>query len=272
MKKIMISVAPVDAADTVNDAQKIADDVYECSRLGASMVHLHCRDEHGHLTPDTAQLEKTVRLIRSKCDIVIEVSTGGVSDLTIGERCKPCYPEYVECNSLNVGSVNLGKYVYRNPIDDVKYCVQHILDNKKIPETEVFEIGMLNTLRELDDEFGFVRPLLIAVVLGQKGAMPATSFSLRMMTEAIKENFPDSRNVLWGITEANRQDWKLIDEAVLKGASAMRIGFEDSHMTDTGRTAQSNAEIVQEARIHLDRMGVSPMRPDEVRKMLRISD
>ena len=270
MKKIMISVAPVDAADKINDPAKIADDVYECYKAGASMVHLHCRDANGRLTPDTAHLERTVRLIRSKCDIVVEISTGGVSELTIKERCMPCFPDYVECNSLNVGSVNLGKSVYKNPIDDVRYCVQQILDNKKIPETEVFEIGMLNTLRELDREFGFAKPVLIAVVLGHKGAMPATDFSLRTMIAAINENFPDSSNVLWGITEANRKTWDVIEEAVKLGASAMRIGFEDSRIIDGGRTAACNAEIVQEAVQRLSLLDAIPMKPVEVRKMLNI--
>ncbi|HOO27860.1 MAG TPA: 3-keto-5-aminohexanoate cleavage protein, partial [Lachnospiraceae bacterium] len=48
----MISVAPVDAADKVNDPEKIAEDVYACFQLGASMVHLHCRDKNGRLTSD----------------------------------------------------------------------------------------------------------------------------------------------------------------------------------------------------------------------------
>ena len=47
MKKIMLSVAPVSAADTEINPRKIADDVIECWKLGASMVHLHVRDAHG---------------------------------------------------------------------------------------------------------------------------------------------------------------------------------------------------------------------------------
>ncbi|MCH4192663.1 MAG: 3-keto-5-aminohexanoate cleavage protein [Butyrivibrio sp.] len=272
MRKVMISVAPVDAADTVNDPEKIAADVYECYRLGASMVHLHCRDAQGRLTPDVSHLEKTIKLIRNKCDIVVEISTGGVSDLTIEERCKTCAVEDIECNSLNVGSVNLGKAVYQNPIDDVEYCVKEILAHGKMPETEVFEIGMLNTLRELDEKFGFTRPMLIAVVLGHKGAMPATDFSLRTMIAAISENFPKKENVLWGITEANRETWDIIDEAVTLGASSIRIGFEDSHLVDRGILAKNNAEIVAQVCQRLKRLDAEPMKTDEVRKILRLSE
>lgn len=268
MRKAMISVAPVDAADTMNDPVKIADDVYECYRLGASMVHLHCRDANGRLTPDLKHLEETVKLIREKCDIVIEISTGGVSDLTIEERCTPCYPEWVECNSLNVGSVNLGNAVYQNPIQDVEYCVETILKNKKIPETEVFEIGMLNTLRILDEKFGFVKPMFIAIVLGHVGAMPATEFSLRTMIDGIYENFKDKEQVVWGITHAHRTDWKIIERALELGAAGMRVGFEDSHYVDENVIAENNARIVEHAVAVLKKKGIEPMTPDEVRAML----
>lgn len=53
----------------------IARDVYECYKNGASMVHLHCRDLNGNLTPDLSLLEETVAYIREMCDIVVEIST-----------------------------------------------------------------------------------------------------------------------------------------------------------------------------------------------------
>ena len=49
----MLSVAPVSASDTDINPRKIADDVIECWKLGASMVHLHVRDVHGKLGYDT---------------------------------------------------------------------------------------------------------------------------------------------------------------------------------------------------------------------------
>lgn len=95
------------------------------------MVHLHVRDREGRLTPDLSLLEETLAMIRRDSDIIIEVSTGGVSDLNIRERCAPLYSELVEACSLNVGSTNLGKAVYCNPIDDVEYCIREILKQKK---------------------------------------------------------------------------------------------------------------------------------------------
>ena len=57
MKKIMISVAPVAATDILINPRAIARDVYQCYKNGAAMVHLHCRDLNGRLTPDLSLLE-----------------------------------------------------------------------------------------------------------------------------------------------------------------------------------------------------------------------
>ncbi|HAV00703.1 MAG TPA: 3-keto-5-aminohexanoate cleavage protein, partial [Lachnospiraceae bacterium] len=134
MKKIMLCVAPVAAGDPLINPRAIALDVYDCFKAGAAMVHLHVRDLNGRLTPGLTLLEETALYIRELCDIIIEVSTGGVSDLTIEERVQPCYASWVEAVSLNVGSVNLGEAVYQNPIKDVRYCVKQIAEYEKIPE------------------------------------------------------------------------------------------------------------------------------------------
>lgn len=269
MRKIMVSVAPVSAQDTQIVPEKIARDVIDCYRLGASMVHLHVRDAGGRLTPDLTLLEETVRLIRQKCDIVIEISTGGVSNLSIEDRCQPCYPDYVEANSLNVGSVNLGKAVYCNPIEDVEYCVEQILANDKRPEIEVFELGMIHTVKELDDKFHFVRPILFALVFGHGGEMPATPQALRHMREYLYENFTEEE-ALWGYTQANRRDWSMMRHALEQGASSIRIGFEDSAYLASGEQAATNAQVVAEAVALVRDLGLEPMTPAEARQMLRI--
>ena len=52
--------------------------------------------------------------------MVVQASTGGVSDMNIQERCNPLdYPK-VESASLNGGSTNLGEAVYINSFDDIR--------------------------------------------------------------------------------------------------------------------------------------------------------
>ena len=269
MKKILISVAPVDAADTIYDPIKTAEDVIRCYHAGAAMVHLHVRDKKGKLTSDLALLEQTVSIIRKETDMVIEISTGGVSDLTIEERCRPCTAPWIEVNSLNVGSVNLGEAVYQNPIQDVKYCVKQILENHKWPEIEVFELGMINTVLELSREFSFSKPILFAFVFGHGGEMPATPQALHHMRTYLKELFPEERQALWGYTEAHRKDWKMVEMALDSGASAIRIGFEDSHMLSPEEIAVSNEPLVKKAVELVHERKMECMTPFEIREMMK---
>ena len=96
--KVLVSVAPVAATDKVIIPEKIAEDVYDCYKAGAAMVHLHVRDREGNLTPDMTLLEETLAMIRRDSDIVIEVSTGG--GLQPDHRRAVCAPLLRSCGSL----------------------------------------------------------------------------------------------------------------------------------------------------------------------------
>ena len=270
MKKVLISVAPVSAADILNNPIAIAKDVIACSKAGASMVHLHVRDLNGQLTPDLSLVKETVEYIKSGCDIVIQISTGGVSNLTMEERCAPVFADWVEANSLNVGSVNLGDAVYKNPIDEVRYCVDQIIKNRKIPEIEVFEIGMIRTVKELSLQYEFVKPILFSIVLGHIGAAPATVGTLKLMIDALYENFPNREDVLWGITHAHREDFEIVKAALDMGASTVRIGFEDSNYLNPTTQVDCNLPLVREVADIIKSKNMMPATPDEVREMLHI--
>lgn len=265
-KKVMISVAPVSASDTEIIPEKIAADVINCYKAGAAMVHLHVRDKGGRLTTDMSLLEETIRLIKEQTDMIIEVSTGGVSELTIEERCVPLYSELTEACSLNVGSVNLGDAVYQNPKQDVEYCVREILKQKKTPEVETFELGHTWTMRELMGKYEFQRPVLFSVVLGHIGAAPATPAALSAMISMIPEE------AVWGITHAHRKDFSLLAGAVGMGAETVRIGFEDSSYLDEETEAENNCQLVEKMAGLIRDMGREVMTPAEARAYFHIGE
>lgn len=262
--KVLISVAPVRATDKIVDPKKIAEDVICCAQAGAAMVHMHVRDSRGHLTTDTSILQETVERIREKSDIIIQASTGGVSDLTIQERCVPLYCDWVEACSLNVGSTNLGDSVYGNPIPDVKYCVQEIIKTGKTPEIEVFEIGHTHMVQELRREFSMKNPVLLSVVLGHPGEAPATPEALMTMVQFLP------KDVIWGITHARRKDFGLIAGALGLGARTVRIGFEDSDYLNATEQVGENLPLVEKTVRLIKAMDKEPMTPAEARKFLNI--
>lgn len=266
MRKVIISVAPTSALSKSIDPQALAKEVIACAKAGAGMVHMHVRDKYGNLTDDISLYKETVEAIRKESDIVIQASTGGVSNMNIEQRCQPLYYDKVETASLNVGSVNLGEAVYQNPIGDVRYCVQKIKENNKYPEIEVFEIGMIQTVLELDQEFNLPKPLMFDIVLGHKGEAPATIEALISMRKFIP------KDALWGFTHAYRRDYTLMAAAIAMGASLVRIGFEDSNYYDENTFAKSNVELVERVAHLIRAIGLEVATPTDVRNMFRLRD
>lgn len=265
MRKIIISVAPTSAASTEIIPQKIADEVIAARNAGAAMVHMHIRDRFGKLTEDLTVYREIVEKITAESDIVIQASTGGISDLNIRQRCMPIQYDKVESVSLNVGSVNLGDSVYQNPIADVEYCVGEIIKHHKFPEIEVFELGMIHTVTELDEKFSLPKPILYDIVLGHKGEAPATIEALIAMRGFLP------KGSVWGITHANRKDYAIMAAAVAMGASLVRIGFEDSDWLNETTKADNNVQLVTQLAAMIRAMGFEVASPEDVREMIRNS-
>ncbi|ASA21381.1 3-keto-5-aminohexanoate cleavage protein [Paenibacillus donghaensis] len=264
MRKIIISVAPTSAQVTSIDPAELAREVLDAGQAGAAMVHMHVRDSGGQLTEDTRLFQDTVERIIRESDIVIQASTGGLSELTIEQRCAPILYDKVEIVSLNVGSVNLGEAIYRNPLGEVKYCVAQILEQGKIPEIEIFELGMIHTVLELDKQFNLPKPILFDLVLGHQGGAPATIEALIALRSCVPQD------ALWGITHAGRSDYTIITAAIAMGASLVRIGFEDSDYLTERERASSNAQLVAKIAGIIEAMELEVASPADVRKMLNV--
>ncbi|WP_339316653.1 3-keto-5-aminohexanoate cleavage protein [Paenibacillus sp. FSL R10-2734] len=264
MRKVIISVAPTSASVTSIHPQQLAEEVVAANRAGAAMVHMHVRDLKGQLTSDIQVFQETVECITKVSDIVIQASTGGLSELTIQERCAPLSYNKVETVSLNVGSVNLGEAIYKNPIGDVRYCVEQILKFGKTPEIEVFELGMIQTVLELDRRYELPKPLMFDLVLGHQGGAPATINALIALRSLVP---PDA---LWGVTHANRTDYSIIAAAIAMGASLVRIGFEDSDYLSIDRRAEHNAELVSKVADIIRSMELEVASPQDARQMLGV--
>ena len=264
MDKVLINVAPVAGSCRHIDPEAIAADVLECHKMGAAMVHLHVRAEDGSLTPDTKLLEETLKLIRKDSDIIIEVSTGGISEMSIEQRCAPVPLPLVECCSLNVGSTNLGGAAYINIPKDVEYCVKQLLEHHRIPEVETFEIGHSSYMGELMQKFPFVKPVLFSIVLGHPGEAPATPKALAAMIDFIPQG------AIWGITHAHRKDFGIIAAALGMGAKTVRVGFEDSDYLNPDTQVNTNAPLVEATTKLIRSMNKDVMTPDEARAFLNI--
>ena len=266
-RKIIVAVAPVGKdiePPSINPLTPadVAREVIDCTRAGASFVHLHVRDDKGNQTEDLTQFSRTLDLIRDASDIIIQGSTGGLSELSLEERCVALNDPRVEVASLNMGSVNFSEEVYINRLPDIRYWARRMEETNVIPELEIFEAGMLTAVAKLLEEKVLKPPLAFGFCLGFHWALPADPNSLFFLKSSLTE--PAS----WGVVHESMQDFSLLATAIGMGAAAIRVGFEDSVYYAPGKAAATNVVLVEKIVSLVHQIGYEVATPAEARELL----
>ena len=274
MRKIIITVAPVCHTGKVIPAEcknpltpeEIAEDTINCYRAGACEVHLHTRDLRGEQTFELDVFRDTIRRIREHSDMIIQGSTGGLSTLTLAERCVCLDVPEVEVASLNMGSVNFGETVYINTLPDIRYWAKRLDETDTVPEMELFDLSQVETCTRLADEGVLRRPLHynFCVGPGNSSNLAATGRNLAFLTSLCEPG------TSWGVTHDSMKDFSMLACAIGMGASVVRIGFEDSFYYAPGKRAHTNAELVERLVELIRMMGCEPATPAEARAMQHI--
>jgi 3-keto-5-aminohexanoate cleavage enzyme len=268
-RKIIIAVAPVGRSaqpPAVNPLtpKQVADEVIHCAKAGAGMVHLHVRDAKGVQTEDLSAYSETLDRIRKASDIVIQGSTGGLTTLTLEQRCVALNDPRTEVASLNMGSVNFGEDVYINRLPDIRYWAKRMQQTKTVPEMEIFDSGMLPAARALVAEGAIKPPYSICLCLGFHWTLAPDPKSIFFMMSIMDAEVP------WGIVHDGMTDFMLLATAIGLGASLVRVGFEDSIFWAPGRPVKRNVELVKKLAQLVHLLGHEVATPPEARKILGI--
>jgi len=266
-RKIIVAVAPVGKdiePPSINPltSAEIAREVIGCTRAGASFVHLHVRDDNGGQTEDLTQFSRSLDLIRESSDIIIQGSTGGLSELSLEARCVALNDPRVEVASLNMGSVNFSEDAYINRLPDIRYWARRMEEADVIPELEIFEVGMLTAVTKLLEEKVLKPPFTFGFPLGFRYALPAVPNSLFFLTSSLPAN------AAWGVVHESMQDFSLLATAIGMGAAAIRVGFEDSVYYAPGKAAPTNVELVEKIVSLIHQIGYEVATPAEARELL----
>jgi 3-keto-5-aminohexanoate cleavage enzyme len=271
-RKIIVAVAPTGKKTeppSVNPLtpEDVAHQVVACEKAGASMVHMHVRDKKGEQTEDLADFAATLDLIRQSSDIVIQGSTGGLTDLTLEQRCVALDDPRVETASLNMGSINFDEDVYVNRMPDIRYWAGRMAETRVAPELEIFAAGMLPAYVQLVAEGVLKPPYSIGFCLGVRWALPANPETLFFLKTLLPE-----KDVPWGVIHAGMQDFALLAAAIGMGASVVRVGFEDSVFFAPGKAARTNAELVEKMVALIRQIGYEVATCQEAREILGIGE
>ena len=266
-RKIIVAVAPVShhpdpKAPGPITPEEIADEVSKCAEAGAGMVHLHVRDRQASQTEDLAVFKETLDLIRASSNIVIQGSTGGLSSLSLEERCVALNDPRVETASLNMGSVNFDDDVYINRLPDIRYWARRMEETNVMPELEIFEAGMLPVIEQLAAEKILQPPFAVNFCLGVRWGLPADPKTLLYLTSML----PDNSH--WGVVHAGMEDLSILAAAIVMGAAVLRVGYEDSRHYAPGKAADNNVILVEKLVSLIRQIGYDIARPEEAREIL----
>ncbi|SAL11897.1 PF05853 family protein [Caballeronia turbans] len=238
---------------------------HEAYEAGATLVHLHVRDEDERSSSDRHRFADLQEGIRKHCpDIIIQFSTGG-RGRSFEQRgamldLKP------DMASLATGSVNFPTIVYENPPDFVRSLAQMMLDHNVKPEIEIFDLAMLYNTVDLVNQGLLKSPVHVQFVLGVKNALPARLEILEFEVEQLKKNLPDAT---WTAAGIGRHQLE-VNHWTLQLGGHCRTGLEDNVRWDKDTLAKSNAQLVSRVASLCAEYGRPVATAQEARKLLSI--
>src|SRR5512143_1054570 len=219
---------------------EIARAAVDAGRAGAAVVHLHARWPDGRASQEAAHFREIVDRIRGAgSDVVVQCSTGGAVGMSVDERLGSLV-DGAEMGTLNMGTMNFGDGVFVNSRPDIVRVAARLRARRLVPECEVYDAGMLETLRWLREKALLEPPYHVQFVLGVPGGMAGTERNLRFLVEGMPEP------AHWTVAGIGRYEMPMAELALRLGGH-VRVGLEDNLYLSKGVLAKGNGELVSAA-------------------------
>ncbi len=261
--------------------QEIADDVYRCYNAGASVVAVHARRPDDLCTCNPEIYKDINARIRSKCDIVINNSTGGgingdmvrqapngYYEIMFEERLKGMEggAEMCTLDPTTIIATYEGKEILMNTSPErVKQLAQGMKDRGIKPEWEVFSPTHLlqDVTRCINagfDEPPYFINFVLGVDRGFQGAMPYSPKILQQMVELMP------KDAIFNVSAVGPAQLEAGIMSMLLGGH-VRVGLEDNLYYSRGRLA-TNLELTERIVRIIREMGLEPATPAEARQIM----
>jgi 3-keto-5-aminohexanoate cleavage enzyme len=243
--------------------EEIANSTIEAARAGATVAHLHVRENDGTPSGRPELFVDAIERIRAGCDVLTMVSTGGANDMTIEERTTGLEAN-PDISGVESGSMNFGDETFITPPPAGRGIVERATEAGIALEVEAFDVGhVVSAVRWLEQ--GILEPpMRINLVFGVPGGIDASPEALQAMVRPLPEG------TFWTVTCIGRHHQRMLGLALLLGAPGIRTGLEDVSYISKGVHAPSNAALVEMA-VGLTRaLGREVATQDQTRELLQV--
>jgi 3-keto-5-aminohexanoate cleavage enzyme len=248
----------------VTPAEQI-ESTHAAFEAGATLVHLHVRNDDGMPTSSPERFALVQDGIRKHCPgIIVQFSTGGRSGA--GQERGAHLKLKPDMGSLATGSVNFPTRVYDNAPDLVDWLASEMREYKIKPEVEAFDLSMIFQAAKMEADGRIVAPLHVQFVMGIKNAMPVDRRVFEFYVETLKRLSPAATFTGAGIG----RDALTVAQWSMELGGHVRTGMEDNVRLDKDTLAPSNAALVQQVAGLMAPYGRRPATVAEARALLAL--
>ena len=290
MAKTIITCAMTGAVtprgfDIPEKPEDIAAQGYECWKLGASVAHLHMRDDDGNGVMDPVKFYQTIKAIRAykDCDIIVNCTSSGDNrvsdDSPYGNACRLIHHRIIpgiEMGTFDAGSFNWGVPggVFHNSPNMLMTAGNLYLERGIKPEFEIFDFGMLRAVGAYWKQGCIKPPFHFQFCLGVMGGMDATPKALMLLLDEMHELQAAGKlpqECTWSAFGIGKGHLPVMFTAIANGGS-VRVGMEDNVVYGTDKDGNkikaTNPMLVARAAKAVEAFGNEVATPAEAREML----
>ncbi|MCQ2452087.1 MAG: 3-keto-5-aminohexanoate cleavage protein [Oscillospiraceae bacterium] len=228
--------------------EEIAQQVVEVAKAGASVVHIHVREDKevngemqiGYKSMSLQKFTETVELCRKYCkeagvDVVINLTTSGgeYEDVKRLQHLAALKPEMCSFDPNTLNWAN--SYIFENSPRFLNLLAQEVVKCDVKPEFEVFDTGHIDSVMYYVNKHGIPKPPHIQFIMGVGGSMPGTAENLAFMVGKLPEG------ATWSVSGIGKAHMPMMLAGLALGCDGLRVGLEDNVMY--GKDAEGNKII-----------------------------
>lgn len=254
---------------------EIAEEAKRAYDAGASVLHIHARNDDGTPTFSPAVFAKIKEEIERRCPILLNFSTGTISD-DVSEQVACLKESRPHIGAVNMGTMNYSKYsasrkdfvfdmIFPNTYAKIIRLLEAMNEAGVKPELECFDTGHTNGIWPLLEMGVLKKPLQLSFIVNVLGGIPALVESLQLQTRIMP---PGSE---WEVIGISKCGWRMIAAAAVLGGN-VRAGLEDNLYLPNGQMAKSNGELVETAVRQVRDIGRKVATVEEAKKLLQLDE
>lgn len=223
---------PISVSEIVENAIKVCN-------AGASMLHIHARNEDGTPTSDARYFDDIISKIKEeKPNVICCATTSGRGGQSLEKRSEVLHitgKGKPDMASLTLGSLNFLSTASVNSLDTIQMLAMIMKEKGIKPELEVFDTGMVNVAKYMERHNLISGKKYFNILLGNLNTASATIEDLSHIYNSLP------KNSIWAGTGIGQFQLPINMASIIAGGH-VRVGLEDNIFYDNKKNILATNE------------------------------